>query len=99
MRGLHLFLGLLECRRNDLFLSFEVALAVPEDVDLLGEPLRFCSGAREFGFCRSEISSGAIVGAPRDTGAGRESGETQHSDCCSANLIASPHGVVFSAIT
>src|SRR4051794_32750128 len=66
--GLHPLLDLSNCRRSDLFLSFEVALAFLKDVDLLGQLLHFCSGTVEFGFCRAEISGGTIVGASRDTG-------------------------------
>ena len=79
-------------------MSCKADLTFPEVADLLGEPLRFGSGAAEFGLRRSKIGSGYIVGTPRDTGTGSEGDETQHPDCCGVNLFASFHGVVLSAI-
>src|SRR5207342_3516413 len=96
--GLHLLPGLLECRRDGLQLSCEVDLALLEVADLLGELLRLSAGAVEFGLRRLEIGGGCIVGALRYTGACSEGCETQHHDCCSVNLFASPHCGVLCAI-
>ena len=96
--GFHPLLGLLECRPGGHYVRSEFDFELLEFADLVGEQLRFGSGAGEFGLCRFEIVDGFVVGAPHYTGAGGECGETQHHGCCGVDLHASSRWLVFHAI-